>query len=251
MPKSKSKARRERAVAVRSQLWRAAQSSEHGAVKSSDVNVLASLLHRLAGLETLVGDMHWVTVGQWQQYGTTAANHDATDVHRETGQVGSALCPSGFGSGVQLAPAQFLGKPADACETKHKMETTKFENTVEKVAEAPAIAEKAPMDVQSGVWEPLDPWLLLDKEELRCVRESCKDNRKAVDKFTPFSCFRQDCEPSVREESEPDSCHDEQDDFDRDEMEELYQLAVREHPENQEQKFQQLFEERRQGARSK
>ena len=111
MLKSKSKARRERAVAVRSQLWRAAQSGEHGAVKSSDVNMLSGILHRLAGLETLVSDMHWVTVGQWQQYGTMAASHDAINVYCRTGQVGSALCPSGFGSGVQFAPAQFLGAP--------------------------------------------------------------------------------------------------------------------------------------------
>ena len=34
---------------------------------------------------------------------------EAADMCCRTGQVGSALCPSGFGSGVQFAPAQFLG----------------------------------------------------------------------------------------------------------------------------------------------
>ena len=104
--------------------------------------------------------------------------------------------------------------------------------------------------MQSGIWEPLDPWLFLDKEELRGVRESCRDNYKAVDTFTPFSCFRQECVPGVREESEPDKGYDEQDDLDCDEMEELCQLARREDPENQERRFQQLLEERRQGATS-
>ena len=35
----------------------------------------------------------------------------AADVHSGIGQVGCALCPSGVGSGVQFAPAQFLGAP--------------------------------------------------------------------------------------------------------------------------------------------
>ena len=123
------------------------------------------------------------------QTATVAAHHDAIDVNCGTGQVGSSLCPSGFGSGVQFGPAQFLGAPADACETKHKTETTKLENTVDETAEAHADAEKAPKEVQSSILEPLDPWLSLDKEELRCVRESCWDNCKAVDTFTPFCCF--------------------------------------------------------------
>ena len=223
MLKSKSKARRERAVAVRSQLWRAAQSGDNGAFTSSDVNVVSGILQRLEGLETLVSDMHLVTVGQWQQHGTMAASHDATNVYCKTGRVGSALCPSGFGSGAQFAPAQFLGALAEAHEEKHKTDTTKLGNTVDKTAKAPAVAEKAPEDMQAGVWEPLDPWLFFDKEELRCVRESCWDNCKAVDTFSPFSCFRQDCGPGVKEESELDGGHDEQDDLDCDEMEELYQ----------------------------
>ena len=43
----------------------------------------------------------------------------------------------------------------------------------------------------------------------------------------------------------PEQGYDEEDDLDYDEMEELYQLAVREDPENQERRFQQLLEERK------
>ena len=70
--------------------------------------------------------------------------------------MGSALCPSGFGSGAQFAPAQFLGAPAEAQEEKHKTDTTKLGNTVDKTAKAPAVAEKTPEDTQAGVWEPLE-----------------------------------------------------------------------------------------------
>ena len=49
----------------------------------------------------------------------------------------------------------------------------------------------------------------------------------------------------VKEESVPEQGYDEEDDLDYDEMEELYQLAIREDPENQERRFQQLLEERR------
>ena len=54
----------------------------------------------------------------------------------------------------------------------------------------------------------------------------------------------------MKEESVLYQANDEENDIDCDEMEELYQLAVREEPENQERRFQQLLEERRQGARS-
>ena len=99
-----------------------------------------------------------------------------------------------------------------------------------------------------GVREPLDPWLFLDKEELRYVRESCPNSAIAVDKFTPFLSFCQDHMTGVKEESVPEQGYDEEDDLDYDEMEELYQLAVREgpeNPENQERRFQQLLEERK------
>ena len=68
----------------------------------------------------------------------------------------------------------------------------------------PTVVRQMKVHVQAGIWEPLDPWLFLDKEELRCVRESCWDNCRAVDTFTPFPCFRQDCGPGVEEESELD-----------------------------------------------
>ena len=37
-----------------------------------------------------------------------------------------------------------------------------------------------------GSWEALDPWLLVDMDELCCIRSTCKQNWSLVKEFTPF-----------------------------------------------------------------
>jgi len=40
-----------------------------------------------------------------------------------------------------------------------------------------------------GSWEPLDPWLFLDKVELACVSQTCARNLRLVGDSTPFFSF--------------------------------------------------------------
>ena len=105
---------------MRAQLWKAAQKFEHGTSSSIDGSVVSGILQKLSGLEALVIDLHWITFGQWQQ-NEFEEKDTVVDVECGTGQVGSALCPSGFGSGVQFAPAQFLGAPANTVSEAHCM----------------------------------------------------------------------------------------------------------------------------------
>ena len=64
---STSKARRQRAAALRKQLWKAVQDEKIGAAGDGTENsAVASMCLRLAFLESLVMDMHWITVGQWR-----------------------------------------------------------------------------------------------------------------------------------------------------------------------------------------
>ena len=160
MLKSKSKARREQAVAVRSQLWKAAQNRYQGATKNSDIDGLPGILHKLAGPEALVQDLHWVAVGQWQRYGIAAASGEAADVQCGTGQLGSALCASCFGSGVQFAAAQFLGAPADAQQAENMSKIAKDESTADELLASHPQPQRAKASTCFG-----SPWQFLLPEE--------------------------------------------------------------------------------------
>ena len=41
----------------------------------------------------------------------------------------------------------------------------------------------------TGSWEPLDPWLFLDRVELSRVSATCCRNSQLVNEYTPFGCF--------------------------------------------------------------
>ena len=56
----------------------------------------------------------------------------------------------------------------------------------ETCGKLPIVVARAPL---IGVWEPIDPWLLLDKIELGKLRATCQHNYDLVSIFTPFSCF--------------------------------------------------------------
>ena len=41
----------------------------------------------------------------------------------------------------------------------------------------------------TGSWEPLDPWLFLDRTELGGVSQTCKRSHQLVGEYTPFLWF--------------------------------------------------------------
>ena len=43
----------------------------------------------------------------------------------------------------------------------------------------------------TGSWEPLDPWLFLDRTELGGVSQTCKRSHQLVGEYTPFSLVQQ------------------------------------------------------------
>jgi hypothetical protein len=156
--------------------------------------------------------------------------------------------PTAVQSQVMMRDPFPEGRKADRSEVAHESASCILQRPLDVVPRGVSTGPSG-LNQESqqivGIWEPLDPWLFLDREELRCVRESCPNSAIAVDKFTPFFCFCQDRMSGVKEDSVPDQGHDGEDDLDCDEMEELCQLAIRQDPENQERRFQQLLEERK------
>ena len=65
---SKSKSRRQRATAVRSQLWKSLQSSRSGEAVTNNDALLSGILSKLTFMESLVFDVHWAAIGQWQGF---------------------------------------------------------------------------------------------------------------------------------------------------------------------------------------
>ena len=132
---------------------------------------------KLANLESLVADLHWVSVGQWQQHGMMTANSETADVHYGAGQVGSALCPSGFGSGVQFAPAQFLGAPAYAYEAKSEKESpeassaeTKQLRPVHNVAKL--LRTRQALGGGLNMWRCIADWAPLGAQDAESMKSS-------------------------------------------------------------------------------
>jgi len=77
---SKSKCRRQRAVALRNCLWKSIQGDKSTAgVDSCQDPMLMSIHSRLAFLESMLKDMHWITIGQWQVFHDTADTSFTTE----------------------------------------------------------------------------------------------------------------------------------------------------------------------------
>ena len=77
---SKSKARRHRAATVRTQLWNSVQTGKSAtSTGSCDDTMIATLHSRLAILEFLISDMHWMTIGQWRSCHGFASESTQTD----------------------------------------------------------------------------------------------------------------------------------------------------------------------------
>ena len=256
---TKSKSRRERAAAVRSQLWEAAHKVENATAYSSEDHSLSGILQKMAGLEALVIDLHWMILGQWQQSGLKVESDETVSMHSGTGQVGSALCPSGFGSGVQFVPAEFLGAPAAACEAESKTMQKEVERDTEEQAKDSASSMKSmgpkarntEVDKTADKTKEVDrlgmgsPWMLLTPWDCKQLSHTCFANVVAVEQHTPLFW---EPPPEVYDvtggaASAPDVEHTDAMELDCQELEALYQRALRECPENVEAKFQQLHRE--------
>jgi hypothetical protein len=184
---SKSKARRQRAAALQKKLW---QAVDNGASSAMDA--------RLARLESLITDIHWVTLGQWHLY------HDAynfpinaqelqenfevdttrmsaqTGGKAELGEVSPSTSSCILQRSLDVVPRAGCTGPLGQAEHDEMPSEEKNNDGNEDFYDA------AENPAPSSKFEPLDPWLFLGASELGHLSQTCHRSLYLVEANTPF-----------------------------------------------------------------
>ena len=135
---------------------------------------------RLAVVESLLIDMHWVTVGQWQIPSATAHCYPfESDEAAFNGQESTPSAEDYFGEDSDFVGNSSVVQPGDGGS---------LSALTHPPAGADAEEESAYGDVldATGDWERLDPWLFLDARELSCISQTCSKSYELVRASTPL-----------------------------------------------------------------
>lgn len=181
---SKSKRRRIRDAMTRKRLY-------ESAAKHNDLSRIQS---QLAVLTCSIDSLRFMLAGFFQ--GTSFASHEETDPRSSEWPWYGNCCDVNNEQRVKVAEER-RSDALQANQTVGAQETQSVAEPGQSIGHSNAPHDVAARETLcAGTWEPLDPWLFRDRQELAAMSQTCKSWRKLVDDNTPFFCWREadDCE---------------------------------------------------------